>query len=74
MKSKMQTLTLKQLLGKWHRFQEPITREEIDLLDWDELMLSLHISCPEAEEGPSVIIDDVDMTTYNLPAVIFGQE
>lgn len=70
----MQTLTRKQLLGKWHRFKEPITREEIDLLDWDELLLSLHISCPQAEEGASIVISDVDMTTYDLPAVIFAQE
>lgn len=67
----MELVTLEQLLGKWFRFKEPITREEIDLLDWDELMLALEISCPEAE-GKNVCVDDVDMNTYNMPAVVFS--
>lgn len=66
----MKILTLNQLLNSWHRFAEPITRTEIDRLDWDELMLSLHICCPEAE-GVHIKVTDVDMTTYDLPAVIF---
>ena len=68
----MKLVTLEQLLGKWWRFTEPITREEIDLLDWDELLLALEISCPEAETcSKAPRVDDVDMTTYNMPAVIF---
>ena len=66
----MELVTLEQLLGKWFRFKEPITREEIDLLDWDELLLALEISCPEAE-GIDIRVDDVDMRTYDMPAVIF---
>lgn len=66
----MKIVTLNQLLTNWWRFTEPITREEIDLLDWDELMLSLNISCPDAE-GQSIQISDIDMRTYHNPAVSF---
>ena len=66
----MKLVTLEQLLEKWFRFTEPITREEIDALEWDELMLSLEISCPDAE-GKNVIVSDMDMTTYHNPAVSF---
>ena len=66
----MQLVTLNQLLDQWWRFSEPIERDEIDSLDWDELMLSLEISCPQAE-GKNIIVSDVDMTTYLNPAVSF---
>ena len=66
----MKLVTLEQLTNKWYRFTEPITREEIDTLDWDELLLALEISCPEAE-GKNIIVSDVDMTTYHNPAVSF---
>ena len=68
----MQTVTLKQLLSNWFRFKEPITKEEIALLDWDELLLSLHIQCSQAE-GKNIIVSDVDMTTYLNPAVSFTE-
>ena len=68
----MQLVTLEQLLENWYRFTEPITRDEIDSLDWDELMLSLGIYCPEAE-GKNIRITDVDMTTYLNPAVSFSE-
>ena len=73
----MKILTLKQLLAKWHTFKEPITRSDIETLDWDELMLMLNISCPQAEDSDylpyhkRIIIVDVDMATYHNPAVIF---
>jgi len=69
----MKILTLNQLLSKWHRFSYPIKREEINSLDWDELLLSLLISCPQAE-GKDVVISDIDMTTYSMPAVSFSLE
>ena len=69
----MKLVTLNQLLENWHRFTAPIERDEIDSLDWDELLLSLEISCPEAE-GKNIIVSDVDMTTYLNPAVSFVQE
>ena len=67
----MKLVTLNQLLENWHRFSEPITRDEIDSLGWDELMLSLGIYCPEAEDA-SLEMSDVDMTTYLNPAVSFS--
>ena len=67
---RMRLVTLEQLLEHWYRFPEPITREEIDALEWDELMLSLEISCPDAE-GKNIIVSDVDMKTYHNPAVVF---
>ena len=66
----MKLVTLTQLLEHWHRFSEPIERDEIDALDWDELMLALEISCPEAE-GKNIIVSDVDMTTFLNPSVSF---
>ena len=69
----MKLVTLEQLLEKWFRFSAPIERDEIDSLDWDELLLALEISCPEAE-GKNIIVSDVDMTTYLNPAVSFAQE
>jgi len=69
----MKLVTLEQLTNYWYRFTEPITREDIDALDWDELLLSLEIYCPEAE-GKNVIMSDVDMTTYHNPAVLFSLE
>ena len=69
----MKLVTLTQLLEHWYRFSAPIERDDIDALDWDELMLSLEISCPEAE-GKNIIVSDVDMTTYLNPAVSFAQE
>ncbi len=68
----MKLVNLDQLLNHWWRFKYPITRDEIDALDWDELLLSLGIYCPEAE-GKNIIISDVDMTTYHNPAVSFTQ-
>ena len=68
----MKLVTLEQLLHQWWNFPEPIDREEIDALDWDELMLRLEISCPQAE-GKNIIISDVDMTTYLNPAVSFSE-
>jgi len=69
----MKLVTLEQLLSKWWRFPETIERDEIDSLGWDELMLSLGIYCPEAE-GKNIRIDDIDMTTYHNPAVVFEEE
>ena len=69
----MKTLTLNQLLQSFWRFTEPIERDEILKLDWDELMLALEISCPDAE-GKNIIVSDVDMTTYRNPAVSFTLE
>ena len=69
----MSLVTLEQLLGNWFRFTAPITRAEIEGLDWDELMTALEIYCPDAE-GKSVIVSDVDMTTYLFPAVSFALE
>ena len=69
--NRMKLVTLTQLLENWHRFSEPITRDEIDSLGWDELMLSLGIYCPEAEDV-SLEMSDVDMTTYLNPAVSFS--
>ncbi len=68
--NKMQTITLKQLLNNFWRFSEPITRDEINRLDWDELMLSLNICCPDAE-GKNIIISDIDFRTYHNVAVSF---
>ena len=67
----MQLVTLNQLVENWFRFKEPITRDEIDALGWDELMLSLGIYCPEAEDV-SLFMSDVDMTTYLNSAVSFS--
>jgi len=67
----MKLVTLEQLLENWYRFTEPITRDEIDSLDWDELMLSLGIYCPEAE-GKNICVNDVDITTYYKPAISFA--
>jgi len=67
----MKLVTLEQLLDNWYRFPEPITREEIDSFDWDELLLALEISCPEAE-GKNIIVSDIDMKTYTNPAVSFS--
>lgn len=67
----MKTVTLDQLLTNWWRFTEPITHSDIETLDWDELMLLLNISCPDAE-GKSLQISDIDMTTYRTPAVSFS--
>ena len=67
----MKLVTLNPLLENWHRFTEPIERDEIDSLGWDELMLSLGIYCPEAEDV-SLFMSDVDMTTYLNPAVSFS--
>jgi len=69
----MRLVTLEQLLEKWFRFSAPIGRDDIDALEWDELMLALEISCPEAE-GKNIIVSDVDMTTYLNPSVSFAQE
>ena len=69
----MKLVPLNQLFNQWFRFSAPIGRDDIDALDWDELLLSLEISCPEAE-GKSIIVSDVDMTTYLNPAVSFAQE
>ena len=66
----MKTITLNQLLESFWRFSEPIERHEILKLDWDELMLALEISCPDAEKQ-EVYISDIDMTTYRNPAVSF---
>jgi len=66
----MKLVTLTQLLNQWWRFPETIERDEIDALDWDELLLTLEISCPQAE-GRNVVITDFDMTTYLNPAVSF---
>ena len=67
----MKLVTLNQLLENWHRFSEPIERDEIDSLGWDELMLALEISCPQAMDK-NIIVSDVDMTTYLNPAVSFS--
>jgi len=67
----MRLVTLEQLLAKWWIFSNPIAREEIDALDWDELMMLLGIYCPEVE-GKNVIVSDIDMTTYHNPAVSFS--
>ena len=69
----MKLVTLTQLLEHWHRFSEPIERDEIDALDWDELMLALEISCPEAE-GKNIIVSDVifeKKRTFLNPSVSF---
>jgi len=67
----MRLVTLEQLLDNWQRFTYEIERDEIGNLDWDELMLSLGIYCPQAE-GKNVVVTDIDMTTYNRPAVSFS--
>jgi len=67
----LKLVTLEQLLDNWYRFPEPISREEIDSLDWDELLLALEISCPEAE-GKNIIVSDIDMKTYTNPAISFS--
>lgn len=67
----MQIVTLNQLIENWFRFKEPITRQEIDDLDWDELMLALEISCPEAE-GKNIVITDFDSHTWSNIAVSFS--
>ena len=66
----MKLVTLKQLVENWWRFTETITHSDIETLEWDELMLLLNISCPDAE-GQSIEISDIDMSTYRTPAVSF---
>ena len=69
----MKNVSLNELLSKWWLFEEDISREEIDLLDWDELLALLGIMCEDAS-NKSVIVSDVDMNTYARPAVKFDFE
>jgi len=67
----MKNVSLTQLLSKLWIFKESISREEIDVLDWDELLTSLGITCDSAQ-GKNIIIGDYDMKSYHNPAVIFS--
>lgn len=68
----MKNVSLEQLLSKWWIFEEPISREEIDLLDWDELLALLGIMCEDAGKK-NIIVGDVDMKTYHNPAIAFSE-
>ena len=66
----MKNVSLTQLLSKWWIFKESISREEIDVLDWDELLTGLGITCDSAQ-GKNITIGDYDMKTFHNPAVVF---
>ena len=69
----MKILTLNQLIENWHIFPRAITREQIDEMDLDELLLALNISCPQLDDYENgLIITDFDFTTYHNPAITFN--
>jgi len=73
LQERSRVITVAHLLDQWWALPAGMTREDVDALDWDQLLAVLGVQV-EDYEGKHIVIGDFDAKTYPTLHVVFNEE